>query len=204
MPASSSIRSYRFGPKNKKLANPDGSVTPTAYQLLVDYDLPLATLLERNEIDLAPDAGLITPDHFPSDHTGRAHGEFELFDFSFRSDYGRSGVDEAFIRDKFEMTKYRAATLVELLCFGGHFRELYRDHWFEARNIIALGSVLETTEVVRKKSWFHKEVLGIRRNYPELQCVAGRPRDLLTLSTTERDQDGNWPNATLFLAVPIF
>jgi len=199
----SNFRTYRFGPKNKRLADPaTGVITPTAYRVVVEYDQPLAALLEKNAVDLAPDAALITPENFPWTPTTPAPVEFELFDFSFRSDYGRSGVDEAFIRDKFAMTQFRAATLPELISLAGHLREVYANAWYPAQNIIALGSVLPTREVVRKKGWFSKETFATRRNYPELQCVSGRPRDLLTLSTTELEQDGNWPNATLFLAVP--
>jgi hypothetical protein len=204
MSAPVSLRTYRFGPKNKKLANADGSALPTAYPIHVDYGLPLATLLETYGVELAPDtAALITPENFPSPGGEGKQIEVELFDFSFRSDYGRSGVDEAFIRDKFDMAKFRAATLPELVCFDYYFRETYRDQWHEARTIIALGSVHPITEVIRKKGWFSKEIRATRRNYPELQVVSGRPRDLLTLSTTELDRDGNWPNETLFLAVPV-
>jgi hypothetical protein len=204
MPDSSIIRAYRFGPKNKKLTNPDGSVTSSSYQIHVDYSLPLPTLLETYGVDLVPEtAALITPGNFPSPGGEGRQVEVELFDFSFRADYGRLGVDEAFIRDKFNMTKFRPATLAELICFDYYFRETYRDQWHEARTVIALGSVHDTSEVVRKKGWFRKELRATRRNYPELQIVSGRPRDLLTLSTTERDQDGNWPNETLFLAVPL-
>jgi hypothetical protein len=203
MPDKSILRSYRFGPKNKKLANPDGSVTPSAYPIHVDYSLPLPTLLETYGVDLAPEAGsLITEENFPSPGGEGQQIEVELVDFSFRSDYGRFGVDEAFIRDKLEMIKFRPATLPELICFDYYFRETYRDQWHEARSVIALGSVHTLSEVVRKKGWFSKERRATRRSYPELQVVSGRPRDVLTLSTTEREQDGNWPNETLFLAVP--
>ena len=202
---SSILRTYRFGAKNKKLTDPAGGNQPTAYPIHVDYGLPLATLLETYGVDLAPDtASLITPENFPSPGGEGKQIEVELFDFSFRADYGRLGVDEAFIRDKLDMLKFRPATLQELVCFDYYFRETYKDQWHEARTVIALGSVHPTTEVIRKKGWFfRKEVIATRRNYPELQVVSGRPRDLLTLSTTERDQDGNWPNETLFLAVPV-
>jgi hypothetical protein len=203
MPAPSPIRSYRFGVKNKKVTDPSGNTAPTSYQVHVDYGQPLATLLEMYGVDLAPEtAALITPENFPSTGGEGKQIEVELFDFSFRSEYGRSGVDEAFIHDKFDMLKFRPATLPELICFDYYFRETYRDTWHEARTVIALGSVLTLKEIVRKKGWFTREITAARRNYPELQVVSGRPRDLLTLSTTERDQDGNWPNETLFLAVP--
>ncbi len=197
------IRSYRLGAKNKKMTDDAGGDQPTSYRIHVDHGLPLATLLETYGVDLAPDAALITAENFPSPGGAGTELEVELFDFSFRSDYGRSGVDEAFIRDKFEMFKFRAATLPELVCFSYYFRETYRGQWHEAITVIALGSVLETKDLVRKKGWFSKEVTASLRNYPELQIVSGRPRDLLTLSTTEPNQDGNWPTATLFLAVPV-
>jgi hypothetical protein len=202
MPGPSTFRTYRVGPKNKRLPDASGTEQSSAYRVQVDLSLPLEDLLARNAIQIDPEARLITPENFPFAAAAAAETEMELFDFSFRSDYGRSGVDEAFIRDKLALFKYRAATLPELICFGGHLRDLYRDQWFEAKTIIALGSVLDVTEVVQQKGWFRKEILAHRRNYPELECVAGRPFDLLRLSTTERDRDGNWPNQTLFLAVP--
>jgi hypothetical protein len=202
MPGPSPFRTFRVGPKNKRLADPSGSEQSTAYRVPLDCSLPLDEILARHSIQIAPEAALITPENFPNAGAGAGELEMELFDFSFRSDYGRSGVDEAFIRDKLGLFRYRAATLPELICFGGHLREVYRDAWFEAKTIVALGSVLDVTEVVQKKGWFHKEILAHRRNYPELECVAGRPFDLLRLSTTDRDKDGNWPNQTLFLAVP--
>ena len=205
MPApDSTIRTYRLGAKNKKVPDPSGVGAPTSYPIHVDYSLPLATLLETYGVELAPDAApLITPENFPSPGGAGAQIEVELFDFYFRADYGRLCVDEAFIRDKLDMLKFRPATLTEIVCFDYYFREAYKGQWHEARTIIALGSVLATTEVVRKKGWFSRESRAMRRNYPELQVVSSRPRDLLTLSTTERDQDGNWPNETLFLAVPV-
>jgi hypothetical protein len=200
--SSSIIRTYRFGAKNKKLTDPAGDNQPTAYPIHVDYSLPLATLLETYGVDLAPESAVpITPENFPSPAGEGKQIEVELFDFSFRAEYGRLGVDEAFIRDKLDMLKYRPATLTELVCFDYYFRETYKAQWHEALTVIALGSVHETNDVVRKKGWFRKEVTVKRRNYPELQVVSGRPRDLLTLSTTEPNQDGNWPNETLFLAV---
>ena len=198
----STIRVFRLGAKNKKVTNAAAGDQDTSYRVRVNSGLPLATLLQMNAVELADDASLITPENFPST-PGSADQDMELFDFSARADYGRVGVDEAFIRDKLDMFKFRPATLPELLCFAGQFRAIYRTQWFEAKTIIALGSVLTTTEVVRKKSWFSKEVLATRRSYPELQVVSGRPSDVLTLSTTERDQDGNWPKETLFLAVPL-
>jgi hypothetical protein len=199
---SSIIRTYRFGAKNKKVTDPAVGNQPTAYPIHANYSLPLATLLETYGVDLVPEtAPLLTPENFPSPGGEGKQIEVELFDFSFRADYGRLGVDEAFIRDKLDMLKFRPATLTELVCFDYYFRETYSGQWHEARTVIALGSVLETNDVIRKKGWFRKEVLAKRRNYPELQIVSGRPRDLLTLSTTEPDQDGNWPNETLFLAV---
>jgi len=198
----STIRSYRLGAKNKKMTDPDGGDQPTSYRIHVDYGLPLPTLLETYGVDLAPDAALITEENFPSPGGAGVELEVELFDVSFRSDYGRLGVDEAFVRDKLDMFKYRPATLTEIICFAYYFREAYRDQWHEAITVIALGSVHTTTDVVKKKGWFSKEIVSTRRHYPELQIVSGRPRDLLTLSTTEMNQDGNWPNATLFLATP--
>jgi hypothetical protein len=204
MPApASKFRTYRFGPKNKRLPDPvTGVVVPSAYPVLVEYDQPLAVLLEKNAVDLVADTSLVTPENFPWRAVPPTVVEFELFDFSFRSDYGRSGVDEAFIRDKLEMAKYRPATLPELICLAGHLRETYGNEWYPAQTIIALGAVLTVTEVARKGGWFRKEVRADRRCYPELQTVSGRPRDLLTLSATELGQDGNWPNETLFLAAP--
>jgi len=200
--SSSILRTFRLGAKNKKIA--DGNDQPTAYPIHVDYSLPLDTLLETYGVDLVAETSYtITPENFPAPGGEGKQIQVELFDFSFRADYGRLGVDEAFIRDKFDMLKFRPATLQELVCFDYYFRETYKDQWHEARTIIALGSVLTTTEVLRKKGWFRKEIRATRRSYPELQVVSGRPRDLLTLSTTERDQDGNWPNETLFLAVPV-
>jgi len=202
--SSSILRTFRLGSKNKKVTDPSGGNQPTAYPIHVDYSLPLETLLETYGVDLVPEAAsLITPENFPSPGGAGKQIKVELFDFSFRADYGRLGVDEAFIRDKLDMLKFRAATLQELVCFDYYFRETYKDQWHEARTVIALGSVHTTTEVIRKKGWFRREVVATRRSYPELQIVSGRPRDLLTLSTTERDQDGNWPNETLFLAVPV-
>ena len=203
MPAAPSIiRTYRLGAKNKKMTDPAGANQPTAYPIHVDYSLPLATLLETYGADLVPEtAPLLTPENFPSPGGEGKQIEVELFDFSFRADYGRLGVDEAFIRDKLDMLKFRPATLPELVCFSYYFRQAYLEQWHEARTVIALGSVHTTSEIIRKKGWFRKEVAATRRNYPELQLVSGRPRDLLTLSTTELNQDGNWPNETLFLAV---
>jgi hypothetical protein len=200
--STSILRTYRFGAKNKKVTDPAGVDQPTAYPIHADYSLPLATLLETYGVDLAPDtAPLITPENFPSPGGAGKQIEVELFDFSFRADYGRLGVDEAFIRDKLDMLKYRPATLPELICFDYYFRETYQGQWHEARTVIALGSVHATTQIIRKKGWLRKAIVSTRRHYPELQVVSGRPRDLLTLSTTELDRDGNWPNETLFLAV---
>ena len=202
--SSSILRTFRLGTKNRKVSDPTGVNQPTAYPIHVDYSLPLDTLLETYGVDLVPETSyIITPENFPAPGNEGKQIEVELFDFSFRADYGRLGVDEAFIRDKLDMLKFRPATLHELVCFDYYFRETYKDQWHEARNVIALGSVHTTSEVLRKKGWFRKAVIATRRNYPELQVVSGRPRDLLTLSTTERNQDGNWPNETLFLAVPL-
>ncbi len=46
-----------------------------------------------------------------------------------------------------------------------------------------------TTRVVKKKSWFAKEITATHQSFPEFLCIAGRPIDHIGLSTTEADQD---------------
>jgi hypothetical protein len=199
--ASSRIRTFRVGPKNKKIEDAASGNEPTTYAVIVETDVPLAHLLKRKGLQVAPDETMLTPEAFPWAGAGTLEKHFELFDFSFRSDYGRSGVDEEFVRDKLNYFNCQPATLLDLICFGGHLRTVYEGQWYEAKRIIALGSSTTTTQVLQKKGWFQKEILGKLRHYPELECVAGRPHDTLRLSTTEMDKDGNWPNETLFLAI---
>lgn len=195
------IRTFRVGPRNKRLD--EGSSNALGYCAPVDTDLPMAELLERNSIEIGPDETRITTESFPWESAGQAEKHFELFDFSFRAEYGRSGVDEAFAREKLDFFKFNPATLVDLICFAGHFRETHKDHWFESRTIVALGSVLATTQVVKKASLFSKEVTASYRHYPEIEFVSGRPLDQLRLSTTAKDKDGNWPTNVLFLATKM-
>jgi hypothetical protein len=198
------FRAFRVGPKNRRFEDPSGSTEASHYDIIVDTAHPLPELLRAHGLEIAPDdAALLTPENFAWPPESAVTRRFEIFDFSFRSEYGRSGVDEAFVRDKLEMFRHRPATLAELICFAGHLREVYRDQWFESKTILALGSPCTTREVVRKAGWFSKEVRGAFRHYPQLECVSGRPVDLLRLSRTAMDQDGNWPNETLFLATPL-
>jgi hypothetical protein len=195
------IKTFRVGPRNKRLeeASSDG----LGYSVIVETDVPMAELLERNSIEIIPEETRITPENFPWTSAGQTEKYFELFDFSFRSDYGRSGVDEAFVREKLEFFKFNPATLVDLICFAGHLREAHKDHWFESRTIVGLGSVLTTSQVVKKAGLFNKEVRATYRHYPEIECVSGRPLDQLRLYATEKDKDGNWPTNVLFLATTM-
>jgi len=202
-PAPLRIKAFRVGPKNQRMKEAAGVEGPTEYDVVVASHLPLAELLASHRIEIAPEETRLIAENFPWPEERTVVRRFELFDFSFRSEYGRSGVDEEFVRDKLDFFKFRPATLPELICFASHFRQAYRDQWFESKKILALGSVLATDEVVKKKGWFSREVRGAFRYYPELECVAGRPRDLLRLSRTDQDRDGNWPKETLFLATPL-
>ncbi len=107
------------------------------------------------------------------------------------------------MRERRAQYGYRPATLVELICLGGYLRAIYRDQWYEARNIVALGSVAATEHVVKKGGWFSKAVTATYRHYPELLCIAGRPIDQLRLTTTDQNKHGNWPNEILFLATEL-
>ena len=197
------IRTFRIGPKNRRIEDASSSAQPNGYQVIVEANLSLPELLDRHGVTVAPSESQITPENFPHASEASTSRFFELFDFSARSEYGRRGVDEAFVRDKLEHFKFRPATLPELICFASHLRETYHGQWFEGRNILALGSVLVTTEMHQKAGWFRKAAIAHYRHYPELECVSGRPHDVLSLSRTERDSDGNWPSATLFLAATL-
>lgn len=197
------IRVFRVGPKNKRLEDPAAAGQESGYHVAVNSDDTLEHLLLRNGLEIDPTEKRLTPEAFPWAQEGVADKYFELFDFSFRSEYGRSGVDEAFIRDKLDLFKFRPATLPDLLCFGGHFRVTYDGQWFPSKRIIALGSVLTTTETVKTGGWFGRRIRGTFQHYPELECVAGRPRDVVRLSRTECNTDGNWPTDVLFLATPM-
>lgn len=203
-PTTLQIPTFRIGPKNRRIKDDLNPDQPDGYHVMVEAGLSLLELLERYSVAIAPDETQITPENFPQAQEASVIRHFELFDFSNRAEYGRRGVDEAFVRDKLAHFKFRPATLPELICFAGHLRETFRDRWFEAKNILALGSVAVTTETVKKSGWFRKEVITHHyRHYPELGCVAGRPQDILSLSRTERDSDGNWPSETLFLAATL-
>jgi hypothetical protein len=196
------FRTFKLGPKNQKLDSP-GQVNGPAYHTLIESDLPLADLLNKNSIEIYPEEMAMASEIFHYPNEGKIERSFELFEFPKRADYGRDGVDEYFVRDRLNFFGYRPATFVELLCFGGQLRTMLSDQWFESKNIIGLGSVATTAEEIKKGGWFSKAITGTYRHYPEFQCVAGRTFDQIRLSTTEQDKHGNWPNEVLFLATDL-
>ena len=198
------LKTFRVGPKNQKIEDRRG-FTPDCpgYRVLVEYDLSLDELMEAAHIEISYGTQDLAADIFRYANEGKIERHFELFEFPKRADYGRDGVDESFVRERLKFFGFRPATAVELICFGRHIREAYADEWFESKNIIALGSMATTTQVLRKSGWLRAEVAATYRHYPELICVAGRPTDQIKLSTTEKDRDGNWTNEVLFLGTPV-
>ena len=201
------FKTFKVGPKNQKLLDSGampGMPDNSGYDVLIETDVHITTLMELGHIAISPEDQQIAADILTYPNEGKVERRLELFEFPKRADYGRDGVDEGFVRERLQHFGYRPGTLVELLCFGRHIRALHENDWFEARNIIALGSVATSRQPVRKATWFSREVIGTYRHYPELICVAGRPLDEVKLSTTEVDSDGNWNNDILFLAAPIY
>ena len=208
----SPFKTFRVGPKNKRLVDPrEAGADAPGYFVVVETDVPLSQLTAKNSIQIAVEdptkanAAIFryADEVFQYADEGKVQRHFELFEFPKRADYGREGVDEKFVRDRLELVGFRPATFIELLCFGGHVRELYQGQWFEAKSIVALGSVTTTTEVIRKGFLFWKPVTATYRHYPEFICVAGRPTDQIVLTTTDKNRNGNWPNEVLFLGVDL-
>jgi hypothetical protein len=198
------LKTFRVGPKNKRLQDDAEAAEVSGYRVVVETDVPLAELLARMSIEISlQDPAMAEGDIFRYADEGKLERHFELFEFPKRADYGRDGVDETFVRERLMYFGFRPATFIELLCVGGHLRERYEGQWYEARNILALGSVALTTEILKKGFLFWKPETATYRHYPELMCVAGRPTDQLTLTTTDRNRNGNWPNEVLFLGVNL-
>jgi hypothetical protein len=200
------FKTFKVGPRNKKLEDKSESSVTTAlagYEALIESDVPLVDLLGKTSIDICHADPEIPDEIFQYADEGKVERCFELFEFPKRADYGRDGVDENFIREKLNFFGYRPATFVELLCFGGYLREIYKDQWYESKSIVALGSVATTSHVVKKGGWFSRRTTETYRHYPELICVSGRPLDQIKLTTTDKNRSGNWPNEILFLGTPL-
>jgi hypothetical protein len=197
------IEIFRVGPRNRRLDDPAGTGEPSGFSVLVESTIPPHELMLRHGVTAARGDFGFTAAHFPYAPERVEVRKFELFDFSSRAVYGRNRVDESFVRDKLDYFGFRPATLSELICFAGHIRGAGEGEEFEAVKIVALGSVLATTEIVRKTGWFRRASLTNYRHYPQLECGAGNARDVISLSRTRGNRDGNWPSETLFLAAPL-
>ena len=199
------FKTFRVGPKNKRLleAGETGTADTSGYHVVVETNQPLERLTARYSIEICIEDPAMAAEILTYEDEGRVLRHFELFEFPKRADYGRDGVDEAFVRDRLKHFHFRPATFIELLCFGGHLRGEYEGQWFEGKSIVALGAVALTTHVVRKKFLFWKGITATYRHYPEFVCVAGRPVDQIRLTTTDGNQKANWPNEVLFLGVDL-
>jgi hypothetical protein len=199
------FKTFRIGPKNQRLLEPGESVTAdeSGYLVIVETGVPLERLTAQLSIEIVVEDPEIATDFFHYPDEGRLQLHFELFEFPKRADYGRNGVDETFVRDRLNLLGFRPATFIELLCFGGHLRDLHKYDWFEGRSIVALGSVAKTTHVIKHGFLFWKPITATYRHYPEFICIAGRPVDQIKMTTTDKNKNGNWPNEVLFLGVDV-
>ncbi|MBU0649455.1 hypothetical protein KJ969_05175 [Patescibacteria group bacterium] len=108
------------------ILDPDSVLRSQIYEVVVDYDQPLAKMIEACKLDWVNED--ITEEHFPIQGNGHKKVKLELYQFdkTITGDQALKRLDEA---------GYRPATIEELLVFGKKYPDKQRQF-----PIIALAS----------------------------------------------------------------